>query len=115
MTALSLDHLRSLGYLVDVVERWVPTGAGGARVRRDLFGILDLVAVREDGTLGVQTTTKGQTSTRARKIAKSAATPILLACGWRIVVHGWWQPNGFGTRWVLDEFDVAPPQQDGAA
>jgi hypothetical protein len=105
-TKLSLDNLRDQGYIVDVVERWVPSGSGGQQVRRDLFGILDLVAIRDAETLGVQTTTKANAAARARKIARSDHFDALTQAGWRIVVHGWWQPNGPGTRYRVEEFDV---------
>jgi hypothetical protein len=103
---LSLEYLRGLGYVVDVVERWVPSGAGGPQVRKDLFGILDLVAIREGETLGVQTTTKGEVSKRARKIAASENLAALQAAGWSIEVHGWWQPNGPRTRYAVEVLSV---------
>jgi hypothetical protein len=106
-TQLSLDYLRDLGYVVDVVERWVPGTAGGPRVRRDLFGILDLVAVRSSETMGVQTTTKGELSKRARKIADSDHIGALREAGWTLHVHGWWQPNGPRTRYVCEVLDVS--------
>lgn len=112
-TKLSLDYLRGLGYTVDVVERWVPGATGGPRVRRDLFGILDLVAIRDSETLGVQTTTKGELSKRARKIAESEHVGALRAAGWGLVIHGWWlyvPPPGGGhgrKRYVLEELDVS--------
>jgi hypothetical protein len=95
-----------MGYTVDIVERWVPGTSGGNRVRRDLFGILDLVGIREGLTVGVQTTTKGQMSTRARKIADSPSLDGLRRAGWRIVVHGWHQPNGPRTRYALEELII---------
>ena len=104
---LSLDHLRALGYVVEVVERWVPDPAGGVRVRRDLFGILDLVALRGDETLGVQTTTRGELARRARKIAESEHVGALREAGWTLTVHGWHQPRGPRTRWELEELDVS--------
>lgn len=104
---LSLDHLRSLGFVVDVCERWVPSPQG--QVRRDLFGVLDLVALRDGVTLGIQTTTRGEMGKRARKIAASETTPALHAAGWRLVVHGWYQPRGPRTRWELEELEVLRP------
>jgi hypothetical protein len=105
-TQLSLDYLRGLGFTVDVVERWVPGVAGGNRVRKDLFGILDLVGIRDGLTIGVQTTAKSALSTRARKIAESDALPLLRQAGWRIVVHGWHQPNGPRTRYAMEELVI---------
>ena len=105
-TQLSLDYLRGLGYTVDVVERWVPGIKGGNRVRRDLFGILDLVGLRDGQTIGVQTTAKSALSTRARKIGESPILPLLQRAGWRIVVHGWHQPNGPRTRYAMEELVI---------
>lgn len=105
-TRLSLEYLRGHGYDVDVVERWVP-GMAGRQVRRDLFGILDLVALRGDETLGVQVTTKHNLGSRARKIAESEHVGALREAGWRLVVHGWWQPRGPRTRYELEELDVS--------
>lgn len=110
-TQLSLDHLRGLGYTVDIVERWIPGPKGGPRIRKDLFGILDLVGLREGQTIGVQTTAKSAISTRARKIADSDAFPLLEKAGWRIVVHGWHQPNGPRTRYAMEELVICEGQE----
>lgn len=106
-TKLSLDYLRGLGYVAEVVEHWVPSPIGGRQVRRDLFGILDIVALRGAETLGVQTTTKGELSKRARKIAESPHVDALREAGWTLHVHGWWQPGGPRTRYQLEELDVS--------
>lgn len=103
---MSLQYLRDLGYDVDVCERWVPSPHG--QVRKDLFGILDLVAIRGTETLGVQTTTRGEAPKRLRKILASEYLPSLRAAGWQIVVHGWHQPRGPRTRWVCEESFVDP-------
>ena len=52
-TAFTLRYLRRSGYLAEVVERWIP----GANIRKDLFGIIDLVAITVDEPiLGIQAT-----------------------------------------------------------
>lgn len=89
-TERSLKHWRGLGYLVDVVERWIPR----ARIRRDLFGIIDLVAIGCGETVGIQCTSRGNVSARVRKIADAEALPILRECGWRVVVQGWDKKGG---------------------
>jgi hypothetical protein len=48
-TQRSLRHMRDLGYLVAVVEHWNPH----ARIRQDLFGWIDLLAIRDGETLAV--------------------------------------------------------------
>lgn len=96
-TQLSLRELReNQGFdLVEVVEHWNPH----ARIRQDLFGILDIVAVDRQGlTLGCQTTSASNASARIRKIRQSAAAEVLLQAGWALVVHGWRKEKG---RWVL--------------
>jgi len=100
-TQRSLKHLRDLGYLAGVVERWNPH----SRTRHDLFGVLDLVAVGNGETIGVQTTSASNVSARVKKITDSDALPELRASGWRLVVHGW-RKSAAG-RWVLREVDVS--------
>jgi hypothetical protein len=83
----SLAWLRAEGYTAVVCERWNPH----ARVRQDLFGFADLMAVRADvpGVLAVQTTT---TAHQADRLAKALALPALkvfLEAGNRLEIHGW--------------------------
>ena len=99
-TQRTLKHLREAGYLlVQVVERWNPH----ARIRQDLFGIIDVVAVGAD-IVGVQATSASNVSKRVTKITESAALPILRKAGIRIVVHGWAKRKG---RWTLREVDLS--------
>jgi len=101
-TQRTLEHLRSTGFpLVQVVERWNPH----ARVRQDLFGIVDVLAVSESQIVGVQATSDSNVASRVRKIEESPATPVLRRAGIRLLVHGWKKRrNG---RWVLREVDVS--------
>ena len=69
----------------EVVERW----NAFARIRQDLFGIIDIVALDEQQTLGVQTTSWTNVSARVKKIADSSHLPALLRAGWVLEVHGW--------------------------
>jgi hypothetical protein len=84
-TQRSLAHLLNLGYRVAVVERWNPH----ARIRQDLFGVLDLLAVKDGEILGVQTTSGSNVAARLAKIADSEAVPDLRRAGMRLEVHGW--------------------------
>ena len=102
-TQMSLRHLRELGYICEVVEKWVPSPHHGRNVKTDLFGFIDILAVGHGHTLGVQTTTKGEVAKRIRKIQDSEHLSTLAAAGWLVTVHGWWQPNGPRTRWELVE------------
>lgn len=100
-TQRSLKLLRERYQLVQVVERWNPH----ARIRQDLFGIIDILAVGAGETVAVQTTSASGVSKRIAKITASEALPFLREAGWRILVHGW-RKNSKG-RWVLREEDIS--------
>lgn len=77
-----------------------------AKVRQDLFGWIDVVAVdpKTPGILGVQTTT---TSNQAARLAKARSNGALIAwllSGGRLMVHGW--RKNTSNRWVLTERPV---------
>ena len=108
-TQLSLDYLRGLGYVCEVVERWIPSQKGGQRIRRDFLGIADIIALRDGETVAVQTTTRGQISAHARKIAAAEHIGTLHKAGWRVVIHGWHQPNGPRTRYQMEELELEAP------
>lgn len=84
-TERTLKYLRFLGYTAVVTERWNPF----AKIRQDLFGIVDVLAVRKGETLAVQCTSDANVSSRVNKIVDHESTPKLLEAGWRIEVHGW--------------------------
>jgi len=99
-TQRTLAHLRAAGYpLVQVVERWNPF----AKVRQDLFGIIDVVAVCPD-IVGVQATSASNVAARIAKITESEALPILRKAGIRVLVHGWAKRKG---RWTLREVYIS--------
>lgn len=88
-TARTLYALRRSGYEAEPVERWIPT----ANIRKDLFGIGDVIAVRasEPGALLIQCTTLANLSSRRNKAAKIAALRTWLAAGNRFELWGWHQ------------------------
>jgi hypothetical protein len=93
-TQLSLRHLRDDGWTAEVVEHWNPH----ARIRQDLFGFVDILALRGPDTLAVQTTTVSNVPARVRKIAGSPLVGAVREAGWLIHVHGWRKKAG---RWEL--------------
>lgn len=95
----SLAYLRERYPLVTVVERWNPY----ARVRQDLWGIADLVAVGDD-IVAVQTTTDSHLAEHVKKITDNDNLAILRKAGIRVVCHGWRKRKG---RWQLREVDVS--------
>jgi hypothetical protein len=88
----SAVELTRRGYTVDVAE------CRNGYVARDLFGIFDLVALRDDETLGVQVTDASHVAAHTRKIAEAPAIGALREAGWSIVLHGWRRVDG---RWTL--------------
>lgn len=84
-TQRSLKALRDAGYLVAITERWNDF----AKIRQDLFGFVDLLALRENETLAVQVTSRENISSRVAKISESEHIAAVRKAGWRIEVHGW--------------------------
>ncbi len=100
-TSRTLSHLRAQGYMAGVVEFWNPH----TNTRRDLFGFLDVVAVREGEVLGVQATSTGGAS-RVNKILNDCTGDAILwleagthlqVIGWKkykkAVNRKWWRPR----------------------
>ena len=105
-TSRSLEHLKAQGYeIVDVVERWNPH----ARIRQDLWGIVDILAITDTPglppVLGVQTTSGSNVAARVRKIQDSPNLPVLRRAGVAIHVHGWRKSAKHG--WVLRTEDLS--------
>lgn len=99
-TQRSLAEMRKRGYLADVVEKWIP----GARIRRDLYGFIDLLCIKEGEICGVQTTSDGHVAERIAKIAAHENVGAVRKAGIRLLVHGW---RKAGNRWQLREVDVS--------
>lgn len=96
--ARSLKLLRDEGYTVAVVERWNQF----ARVRQDLFGFIDILALRGDCLLAVQTTSGSNVAARIHKINETQAASLWLESQSRqIEVHGWRKvgPRGGRKTW----------------
>lgn len=93
-TQLTLERLRDDGYTAAVVEHWNPH----ARIRQDLFGFVDVLALRGTETLAIQATSVANVSTRVTKIADSPHVDAVREAGWTIKVWGWAK---VGNRWML--------------
>jgi len=99
-TQRSLAYLREQGYLVAIVEHWNPH----ARIRQDLWGWCDLLAVRKNEVLAVQVTASG-VAARIKKIQESDTIGMVRDAGIRVEVHGW-RKNSKG-RYVLRIEDIS--------
>jgi hypothetical protein len=100
-TQLSLKKLREEGYTVAVVEHW----NAFARIRQDLFGFIDLLALKGKEVLAVQTTTATNMNARIKKIADHENIGIVREAGWTIHVHGWHQDEK--RKWHCKVKDVS--------
>ena len=92
-TARTLANLRAMGWLVAVTEHWVPV----AKVRRDLFGFIDIIAIAGAVTLAVQATSRTNVSHRVQKIL-AHKDALAIAKVWDLEVWGWAQISKTG-RW----------------
>ena len=92
-TSRTLKFLREEGYVCDIVEKWVsaPWHPSGG-FRRDYLNFLDIIAINEEETVGVQSC--GQNfSEHNRKIISNEHAPLwvrphhrsLWLIGWRKV------------------------------
>ena len=68
-TARSLKELREQGFIAQVVEHY----NSFSRKRNDLFGIFDIVAIRDGETIGIQVTTESNNSARKNKIIDTSS------------------------------------------
>ena len=100
-TQRSKAFLEGRGYQVEVTERWNPF----ARIRQDLFGFIDMLAIREGEILGVQTTSRSNMSARIRKIAEHENVAAVRKAGIRIEVHGW--AKDAKGRWQVRVEDIS--------
>lgn len=100
-TARTLAKLRKEGWLAWVVEKWIPQ----TQQRSDLFGFIDVLAIRGDETLAVQSTSRSNVSGRVKKITEHENVAAVRAAGWAIHVHGWGKmANG---RWECRVVDMS--------
>jgi hypothetical protein len=90
----------------------------GAVWKTDLLGFMDYQAIKPgiQGVTAVQATSKGLIAPHIRKMRDIPEARVWLECGNRIVVVGWYQEGGKGSRWLhetktvtietLDEFEA---------
>lgn len=100
---LSLDKWRDRGYMVQTVEHWIQ--GGRIKKRRDLFGIIDIVAIGNGETIGIQSTSRSNMRARVKKIEDNPSTVANLRdAHWRLIVEGWDKPK---FRYRCKEIEVS--------
>lgn len=99
-TKRTMDLCRKQGLTVQVVERWNQF----AKVRQDLFGFIDLVAMGNGSLMGIQSTSATNMAARIAKIKLEPLAKQWLDAGGRIIVHGWKQAKN--KRWECRETEL---------
>lgn len=109
-TQRTLKHFRELGFDCQVVERWNQW----AKVRQDLFGFIDIVAMKDGHIVGIQATSASNTSARIKKILGLCTALNWIRAGGEILVVGWKKKAG-SRSWeptireiTLDDFRDLP-------
>lgn len=103
-TQKSLKKLREEGYLCEVVEKTIPK----CFIKKDLFGFIDVLAIKGSEVLALQTTCGGGSGNsnlyaRERKIKEHENYPVVKKLGWRIIIHGW--------RQIKDKYKNSNPKK----
>lgn len=117
-TSRTLQELKRLGFAAQVVERW----NAFAKKRIDLFGIIDVVAIKPGvGIIGIQATSGTNHAARRTKSLAEPRLRLWLESGGRFEVWSWAKQGARGARklWELrrEEITVAMLTSDinGAA
>jgi hypothetical protein len=100
-TQRTLKLCRDHGWTCQVVERW----NAFARVRVDLFGFIDLVAMNGTSIIGIQSTSGNNVSTRLDKIKANEKSVEWLRSGGRLFVHGW-RKLASSRKWECREIEI---------
>lgn len=99
-TQRTLARMRKAGYRCATVEKWNPH----ARIRQDLFGVVDVLCIGHGETVAVQCTSYSNLPSRVRKIKDSDALADMRNVGWRVLAQGWHKRKN---RWVCREVDLS--------
>jgi hypothetical protein len=96
-TQLTLKKLRSEGWTPWIVEHW----NSFAKIRQDLFGFADIIAVNANSVGLIQCTTKSNMGARIKKINDNVISKLWLqGAGRWIEVWGWFKNKG---RWEVKQ------------
>ena len=98
-TQKALKHLRANGYLAEVVEKTIPK----TFIKKDLWGFVDVLAVKEGQVLGVQVTSRSNVSSRVKKIREHENYAAVMASPIAIEVWGFEKGTVAPTRVVKME------------
>jgi len=87
-TQRTLRYIREQGWVADIVERF-NAYAGKFGQRKDLFGIIDIIALGENSIIGIQSTSGQKFPEHDKKIINEPMTREWLRSGGRLILIGW--------------------------
>jgi hypothetical protein len=67
-------------------------------VKRDLFNVVDILAIRDTSTLAVQVTAGSAHANRVAKVMDCEYLPLMLGAGW--IVQVWSYRKSAAGKWV---------------
>ena len=94
--AIALTTLAADGWIPWVVERNLTP-----IIKKDLFGCIDILALKEGEVLAIQVTSAANHSARVKKVSESPYLADMLACGWTVAV---WSYKGEKLR--IEQVDL---------
>jgi len=105
-TARTKQHLEKEGWLVEVVEKWIPCTPAGYRgriIRKDLCDCIDILAFRGECQLAIQSCAGASHATRLSKAMASAKLKAYLQTAKPFEVWSWSKKGPRGKRkvWTL--------------
>ena len=95
-TQRSVALLKQDGWEVAIVERWNPH----VRIRQDLFGFADILAMKPGETPKLVQVTSSGWASRVAKILAEPRASLALQSGFEIEVHGWRKLKSNRNRWT---------------
>lgn len=103
-TQRTLKALRDLGATCAIVERWNQF----AKVRQDLFGFADILAILGPNLIALQTTSGDNHASRRTKILAEPMALAWLKTGNMIEIHSWSKkgPRGKAKKWVCRREEI---------
>jgi hypothetical protein len=103
--ARTITECKKRGWTAQNVEQTIPH----TFIKRDLFGVIDVIAVTPDGIIGIQATGDhgGDMQRRVRKIVAEPRALVWLGAA-RLAVWGWGKRGAVGKRklWTLREIEI---------
>jgi hypothetical protein len=104
-TQRTLAECKKRGWVAAIVEKWNPH----ARIRQDLFGVIDILAITPSGILGIQACAGSSHSARAEKCRAEPRVSAWLGAGASLAVWSWSKRGARGKRklWALREESIS--------